>query len=94
MGPNARTSSFENVKEQVGYCGIWCGSCVVGNGSLRELTKKYGELLGQYGVLEWGAKDCDAPAFLKGLESIKGIPVCPGCVRGGDATTVKLEAVR
>ena len=32
---------LENVKDQIGYCGIWCGSCIVGNGALRELTRKY-----------------------------------------------------
>jgi hypothetical protein len=83
MEQNARTSAFENVKDQVGYCGIWCGSCVVGNGALSELTKRYKELLNVYGVLEWGPQDFDRQAFLQGLESIQGTPACVGCLRHG-----------
>jgi hypothetical protein len=83
MEQSARTNAFENVKEQIGYCGIWCGSCVVGNATLTELTKRYRKLLDVYGVLEWGPKDFDSQAFLKGLESIQGIPVCVGCLKGG-----------
>jgi hypothetical protein len=83
MEQNEVTSPFENVRAQVGYCGIWCGSCVVGNGALGELTKKYKELLDMYGVLEWGPQDFDRQAFLKGLESLQGTPACAGCLRMG-----------
>ncbi len=72
---------FENVKNQIGYCGLWCGSCVVGNGSLRELTKKYEETFKGYGVNEWGAKDFDAKEFMKGLASIQALPICQGCLK-------------
>jgi hypothetical protein len=41
--------AFENVKSQIGFCGIWCGSCVVGNGTLRELTRKFEEMTRAYG---------------------------------------------
>ncbi len=27
-----KTTAFDRVKDQVGCCGIWCGSCIVGNG--------------------------------------------------------------
>jgi hypothetical protein len=83
MEQNVMTKAFENVKEQVGFCGIWCGSCVVGNGTLSQLTKRYKELLDRYGVQEWGPKDFDYPEFTKGLESIQGTPLCPGCLKGG-----------
>ena len=42
--------SFEDVKGQIGCCGIWCGSCVVGNGALRELTRRYEEIVENYGL--------------------------------------------
>jgi hypothetical protein len=35
------TKGFENVKSQIGFCGIWCGSCLGGNGAVLELTRKY-----------------------------------------------------
>ena len=37
--------AFDNIKGLIGYCGIWCGSCVVSNGALRELTQRYEKLL-------------------------------------------------
>ncbi len=35
--------AFDRVKAQIGACGIWCGSCAVGNGSLRELSRRFEE---------------------------------------------------
>lgn len=77
-----KAESFENVKNQIGFCGIWCGSCVVGNGALRELTKKYEEVIKGYGVKEWGPKDFDFQEFMKGLTSIQNMPLCQGCLKG------------
>ena len=31
--------AYENAKSQIGGCGIWCGSCALGNGSLRALIE-------------------------------------------------------
>jgi hypothetical protein len=73
---------FENVKDQIGFCGIWCGSCVVGNGALRELTKKYEQVIEAYGLQEWGPKEFDFKEFMKGLSSIQAIPLCQGCLKG------------
>jgi hypothetical protein len=44
------TKAFENVKNQIGRCGIWCGSCAVGNGTLRDLAKRSEHLIGGYGM--------------------------------------------
>ena len=73
---------FENVKNQIGFCGIWCGSCVVGNGTLRELTKRYEEIIEKYGLKEWAPKDSDFKEFMKGLASIQAVPLCRGCLKG------------
>ncbi len=78
-----QAKAFENVKNQIGHCGLWCGSCIVGNGTLKELTKKYEHLIKGYGVSEWGAKDFDSKEFIKGLASIQNLPVCAGCLKGG-----------
>jgi len=78
-----RTKHFENVKNQVGFCGVWCGSCVAGNGTLRELTKRYEELIKGYDLEEWAPKDFDFNEFAKGLKSIQNMPLCEGCLKGG-----------
>jgi hypothetical protein len=84
--------AFENVRSQIGYCGIWCGSCVVGNGALKELTGRYEGTVKAYGLQEWATKDFDYLEFSKGLESIRGIPPCPGCLRGGGRDDCEIRA--
>lgn len=83
---------FENVKNQIGRCGIWCGSCIVGNGTLKELTKRYEHIIGGYGVDEWGAKDFDGKEFMKGLASIQTLSICQGCLKGGGNEVCKIRS--
>ena len=73
--------AFENVKNQIGFCGIWCGSCIVGNGTLRELTKRYEELIERYDLEAWAPKDFDFQEFKNGLTSIQAMPFCRGCLQ-------------
>ncbi len=87
-----KNKHFENVKNQIGFCGIWCGSCVVANGILRELTKKYEEIIKGYGLEEWAPKDFDFKEFSKGLASIQVIPLCPGCLKGGGRSNCEIRA--
>ncbi len=82
---------FGNVKDQIGFCGIWCGSCVVGNGALMELTKRYEEIVEKYGLEEWAAEDFDFKEFMKGLASIQAVSLCPGCLKGGGKTNCELR---
>ena len=91
MSTGNRTA-FERVKDQIGFCGIWCGSCVVGNGALRELTKRYEKLTKAYGLAEWAPKDFDYTEFVKALTSIKGIPPCPGCLNEGGRDNCEIRA--
>lgn len=77
------TKPFENVRNQIGFCGIWCGSCAVGNGALKELTKKYEEIIKVYGLEELAPKDFDFKEFMKGLTLIQTISLCQGCLKGG-----------
>jgi hypothetical protein len=74
---------FENVKDQIGSCGIWCGSCVAGNGAIRELTRRYEEIITAYGLEKWAPNDFDYGEFSKGLASIQRMPLCQGCLKGG-----------
>jgi hypothetical protein len=89
-----KVKAFENVKNQIGYCAIWCGSCVVGNGTLKELTERYGHIISGYGIDKWGAEDqgFDGKEFMKTLQSIQGIPICRGCQKGGGAINCKMRA--
>ena len=84
--------AFENVRSQIGYCGIWCGSCVVGNGSLRELTRRYRQIIEGYGLEEWVPQEFDFNEFSKGLASIQATPICPGCRKEGGALGCQLRA--
>ncbi len=91
MSKKLRTKAFEIVKNQIGYCGIWCGSCIVGNRVLKELTKRYEHLIKGYGIDEWGSKDFDGKEFMKGLASIQALPICQGCRKGGGNDVCKIR---
>ncbi|MGA2820794.1 MAG: DUF3795 domain-containing protein [Anaerolineales bacterium] len=90
--PSPLLEALENVKDQVGVCGIWCGSCVVGNGTLRELSRKYSAILRDYGLSEWGPKDFDYGELSKGLASLQRIPICRGCRQGGGREACEIRA--
>ncbi len=87
-----RSPAFENVKDQLGYCGLWCGSCLVGNGTLNELARKCGKAIADYGVNEWGPKGIDYNSVLKGLDAIGSMEPCRGCVKGGGRTDCEIRA--
>lgn len=83
MKSGKKTAAYAQVKNQIGYCGIWCGSCVVGNGTLRALSAHYEEVIKNYDLENWAPKTFDFKEFSKGLEAIKDIPLCSGCRKGG-----------
>ena len=83
---------FENVRDQIGYCGIWCGSCAVGNGALRELTRRYGEIVESYGLEGWAPEDFDYGEFSRMLSSIHALPPCRGCLEGDGSPGCPMRA--
>ena len=85
------SESFENVKNQIGYCRIWCGSCAVGNGPMQELSLQYGEIINNYGLKEWTPNDFDFNEFIEGLSSIKSVSQCPGCLKGGRRSNCEIR---
>jgi hypothetical protein len=87
-----RRQAYMNVRDQVGYCGIWCGSCIVGNGTLSEMTKRYRQMIAAYGLKEWAPGDFDYDEFSRGLESIQNMEACPGCLKGGGRDACELRA--
>jgi len=92
MKNTSKAEAFANVRDQIGFCGIWCGSCVVGNGTLRELTERYKEIISVYGLEAWGPKDFDYSEFLKGLTSVQSMPLCLGCLRGDGRENCEMRA--
>jgi hypothetical protein len=86
------TEHFDSVKDQIGCCGIWCGSCVAGNGVLQELTKRYNKIIEDYSLEQWAPEDFDFKEFVKGLKSIQNMPLCPGCLKGGGRDDCEIRA--
>lgn len=86
------TSAYENVREQIGFCGIWCGGCVVGNGTLRELTERYAALIKSFGLPEWGPEDVAWEELQRSLASIQSMPSCPGCLKGGGRDDCEMKS--
>ena len=78
-----KTAAYNRVKNQIGYCGIWCGSCVVGNGTLQQLTTGYEAVIKNYDLENWAPGTFDFKEFMNGLETIKATPLCPSCRKGG-----------
>ena len=90
MGRSSRRA-FENVKDQIGYCGIWCGSCIVGNGALAELTTRYESILAAYGLKEWAPSEFDHAGFTRALDIIRRFGSCPGCLNGGGRDSCEMR---
>ncbi len=85
--------SFDNVKWQIGFCGIWCGSCMGGNGAVMELTRRYESIImkSREALEKWAPKDLDFEGFVKSLASIQKMSSCPGCRKGGGSPTCKIR---
>jgi hypothetical protein len=83
--------AFENVKNQIGFCGIWCGSCGAGNGAIQELAKRFEEIVKNYELEKWVPKEFDFKEFMKGLACTQSTPLCIGCQKGGGPPTCKVR---
>ncbi|UCF09775.1 MAG: DUF3795 domain-containing protein [Candidatus Bipolaricaulota bacterium] len=75
--------AFRNVRSQIGACGIWCGSCAVGNGSLREAGARYRRVLESHGIEEWAPRELDYEQLVRGLSIVSEVATCEGCCNGG-----------
>jgi len=87
------SEAFRNVENQIGYCGIWCGSCPGGNGVSMEFTKKYEDFVKKSQLEKWAPKTFDFSEFMKGLAAIQTMPSCTGCLKGGVTQPAKSEPV-
>lgn len=87
-----KKTPFENVRDQIGPCGLWCGSCAYGNGTISGTAAALGKLIKDYGIEEWGPKGIDYDGLHGGLASVSAIPPCPGCLKGGGRTGCEMRA--
>jgi hypothetical protein len=88
----SKSAAFENVKNQLAYCGLWCGSCSFGNGTVNELARKCAKTITDYGANEWGPKEVDYEVMLKGLSIISKMEPCRGCLKGGGRTNCEIRS--
>jgi hypothetical protein len=87
----ALSSDFENVKNQIGFCGIYCGGCAAGNGAIAEQARRLLNTVEAYEHEKWVVRDFDFKEFMKGLNAIKNASTCPGCRKGGGPATCKVR---
>ena len=48
-----------------------------------ELARLYCEMVESHGLKQWGATGFDYEEFIRGLEFVSVLDVCPGCLSGG-----------
>lgn len=80
--------AFDNVKGQMGPCGIACGLCDLGNGTVAEAAKKTKDYLRNYEVSQWaplvpGGSEIDFDQLFKSLDWVSASVGCFGCEKGG-----------
>jgi hypothetical protein len=82
------TEDYANVKDQVAPCGIRCGECDLGNGSVAETASKLMKYIQRYEIPSWanalpGGNDVDFKRLDQDLVWVGGSMRCPGCLQGG-----------
>jgi hypothetical protein len=77
-----------DVKDQVGPCGITCGTCFLGDGSVANTAKKTLEYISMSGIKEWAplvpeGEGLDWVGTEKVLSWMTKYAFCSGCENGG-----------
>lgn len=80
--------AFDQVKDQMGPCGIVCAACDLGNGTVAETALKLLEYLKMYAVSSWapavpGGGDVDFDRLDQALNWVQTYTRCFGCGQGG-----------
>jgi hypothetical protein len=83
-----KEEAFNTVKDQAGPCGITCGTCVLGNGTIAETAGKTKGYIAGYGIKEWaplvpGGAEINWAETEKTLEWMTKYAGCQGCEKGG-----------
>jgi hypothetical protein len=76
------------VKDQVAPCGLRCGECNLGNGSVAETAINLKKYIQTYDLPSWahelpGGVDIDFKQLDQNLIWLACYLKCPGCIRGG-----------
>lgn len=83
-----KEEAYNRVKDQAGPCGIVCGSCVLGNGTIAETAAKTKGYITGYGIKEWapmvpGGAEINWADTEKTLDWMTKYSDCQGCEKGG-----------
>lgn len=83
-----KQEAFDRVKNQMGPCGISCGGCALGNGTVAETAETLKQFIQLYGIAEWaplipGGSEVDFKKLDHSLDWIESLVGCPGCEHGG-----------
>jgi len=85
------SEALDRVRGQIGRCGIWCGSCAVGNGSIADLALRLRSSLTTYDAPQWISLRTPWESFLGDLASLETSVACVGCLRGGGRTPCEMQ---
>ena len=80
--------ALDQVKDQMGPCGIACATCDLGNGTVAETAMRLREDLQKYGVPQWasqvpGGSDINFDNLDRSLDWVQTYTRCFGCEKGG-----------
>ncbi len=88
----------ESVENQIGFCGIYCGNCDMGNGTIANTAKKLEKLVEDYEFEKWyqtvkvdESEKFDFDEFKKSLKWFQKYSLCPGCLEGGGVPDCKVR---
>jgi len=89
--------AFDQVKDQMGPCGIACAACDLGNGTVAETAVKLKQYLQRYGVPSWGSQvpgwsDIDFKKLDGSLDWVQTYTRCFGCEQGGGPPDCAIRA--
>lgn len=84
------------VKDMVAPCGIRCGECTLGTGTVAETAMNLTRYLKMYDVASWakelpGGADVDFKGFDHDLAWVQKWLRCPGCLNGGGSSTCPIR---
>jgi hypothetical protein len=76
------------VKKQVGPCGITCGTCFLGDGTMAKTMAEANKYINMSGIKEWGGMipggtEINWPETEKALKWMNKYAYCAGCEEGG-----------
>lgn len=89
--------AFDLVRDQMGPCGIACGACTLGNGTVAETAQKLQEHMQVFMIPTWaptvtGGGEIDFKHLERALKWLWINIKCPGCERGGGPPDCAIKA--